>query len=137
MRPWIRAALASGSLLVTIPEGLGSGAQDWPVPLACYLDGVNTANLEATVACFEEAAIVDDVGRKFVGLNAIRGWLDNEVMDGALEIESCEVSENQSRLNCIVHFSPAGSAGFRARYIFETRGNQIVAMTLRYLEDGQ
>ena len=53
MRPWIRAALASGSLLVTIPEGLGSGTQDRPVPLACYLDGVNTANLEATVACFE------------------------------------------------------------------------------------
>lgn len=102
-----------------------------PAPFRCYLNGVAAKDLEATTACFSDAALVIDVGRRIEGKDAIRRWLENEVMGLKYEVES--VTPKQGGAVMIVRISfGSGGGGFRARYDVDFRDWRIIKMDLRY-----
>jgi hypothetical protein len=95
-----------------------------------YADGVNAGNLDGTVSAFAEDAVVIDTGRRIEGRDAIRGWVDNEVMGGKLDLLECSADNGAARM--LVNFAPGGSGGFKAYYIFHTKGDQITTLDLQY-----
>jgi hypothetical protein len=120
--------------------GAAGGGQDVKGGAACgsageamarrYADGVNSGNLDGTVSAFAEDAVVIDTGRRIEGRDAIRGWVDNEVMGGKLDLLECSADNGAARM--LVNFAPGGSGGFKAYYIFHTEGDQITTLDLQY-----
>lgn len=49
-----------------------------PAPIAALVDAVNRGDTAAFLALFVGDAVVDDGGRRFEGLAAIRAWSDAE-----------------------------------------------------------
>ena len=96
----------------------------------CYVDAVNTEDLDALVCCFAPNGVVVDVSRSIEGPDAIRGWAGNEVMGGSLRVLEEEPRPNGTRL--LVHWAPVGSDGWRAYYAFEVQEGRIVVADLQY-----
>ena len=96
----------------------------------CYVDAVNSEDLDALVDCFAPDGLIVDVSREIQGREAIRAWAEGEVIGGALEALEVEPSESGQRL--LVHWAPAGSAGWRAYYTFEMQDGFIVLADLQY-----
>ena len=109
---------------VTVANGLNPAAQ-------AYLDAVNGANLDALVAAFTPNAEINDVSRAISGHDAIRVWADNEVIGGSLRILSI-VEKRADGQKLLVHWSPAGTDGFRAYYDFDMTGGKITGADLQY-----
>src|ERR1700757_5273986 len=59
--------------------------------VAEHIDAINAGDTDRTVATFAEDAYVNDNHREFVGVNAIRRWVTNEVVANKVTIEAREV----------------------------------------------
>ena len=64
----------------------GFSALDIPEPVQCYFSAVAESDLNALTQCFQDAAVIIDVNRKILGIEAIRSWANNEVIGGRYEI---------------------------------------------------
>lgn len=51
-----------------------------PPILIAFRDAINAGDTEAFLGFFPDAGIVEDWGRRFSGLTAIRGWSDKELI---------------------------------------------------------
>lgn len=51
-----------------------------PTILIQFRDAINTGDTEAFLSFFPHDGIVEDWGRRFSGLTAIRGWSDQELI---------------------------------------------------------
>src|SRR6202022_559539 len=51
-----------------------------PAPVQTYITAVNAFDADAAIAAFSDDAVVNDIRREFSGLNAIRAWLDREII---------------------------------------------------------
>jgi len=100
-----------------------------PAPFRCYLDGVAAKNLDATTACFADNALVIDVGRRIEGKEAIRRWLNNEVMGLKYKVESVTAKPGDAIIIVKISFSSGG--GFRAKYDIDL-DTLITKMDLQY-----
>jgi hypothetical protein len=51
-----------------------------PAPVRTYITAVNAFDGDAMIAAFSDDGVVNDTRREFSGLNAIRAWLDREII---------------------------------------------------------
>ena len=59
-----------------------------------YFSAVNGFNTDAIVATFAEDAIVNDASREFRGTDAIRAWVEREIVGDKVTIDVREVVDN-------------------------------------------
>ncbi len=64
-----------------------------PEVAAAYVRAANNHDPAAFIACFAESAIVNDVGREFRGIEAIKAWSDHEIMDAQVTLEVLDVAD--------------------------------------------
>src|SRR5262245_4607197 len=64
-----------------------------PEIAAAYVRATNDHDLPAFLACFDENAVVDDAGREFRGLPAIRAWSEHEIMQAQVTLEVLDVDD--------------------------------------------
>ncbi|MFF5212105.1 nuclear transport factor 2 family protein [Streptosporangium sp. NPDC000396] len=95
-----------------------------------YVDAVNSKDLDKVVSAFHADGVVSDVGREIKGADAIRAWVDNEVIGGRLDVLENTPREGGNRV--LVQFAPGGSGGFRAYYDFQIRDGRIARADLTY-----
>ncbi|MBA8952185.1 nuclear transport factor 2 family protein [Actinomadura namibiensis] len=100
-------------------------------PVAAYVDAVNGKDLDALTKAFAPDGQVVDVGRRFAGRDAIRGWADREVIGGALTVRGV-VERRDGYQKLLVTFAPGGSGGFAAHYAFTVSGSAITRADLTY-----
>jgi limonene-1,2-epoxide hydrolase len=62
-----------------------------PPVVAAYLDGVNAFDVDAIVACFAEDAYVNDARREINGIEAIRRWVEKEMVGDHVTMQPIEV----------------------------------------------
>jgi len=103
-------------------------------PVSAYLQAVNDGDLNGLVASFDPDGVVLDVGRSFVGRDAIRDWASREVLGGSLTVSSVlETDTVSQRLR--VKFGRHGSkAQFIAIYEFQLHGQRISRLEVTYVE---
>ena len=106
-----------------------------PGVIAEHIDAVNTFDTDAIVATFAKDAYVNDNRREIVGLEAIRKWVEKEIVGDKVTLDVREV---------IDHY---GDTIVRARYdgtydkanlpgelvltsYFSLRDNKIVSLTV-------
>jgi ketosteroid isomerase-like protein len=61
--------------------------------VAEHIDAINAGDIDRTVATFAEDAYVNDNRREFIGIDAIRDWVAQEVVSEKVTIEVREVSD--------------------------------------------
>lgn len=99
-------------------------------PAQAYVDAVNAGDLEALARAFAPDGEVRDVSRPIRGRDAIRTWAGNEVIGGRLQVLS--VTAMPGGQDLLVHWAPAGSAGWRAHYRFTMTDSEITLADLQY-----
>ena len=64
-----------------------------PPMAAAYVRSINDRDLAAFIACFADGAVVNDVGREFRGLAAIKAWSDREIFDAQVTLVVLKVAD--------------------------------------------
>lgn len=64
-----------------------------PQTVAAYIRATNNHDAAAFIACFTERAVVNDAGREFRGVAAIKAWSNHEIMDAQVTIEVLDVAD--------------------------------------------
>jgi hypothetical protein len=65
-----------------------------PPVVAAYLDGVNAFDVDAIMACFAEDAYVNDARREINGIDAIRRWVEKEMVGDHVTMQPVEVIDH-------------------------------------------
>jgi hypothetical protein len=65
-----------------------------PKPVETYIDASNAFDGDALIAAFADDAFVNDARREFYGTDAIRAWLDREVIGDKVTMEVTTTSEH-------------------------------------------
>ena len=65
-----------------------------PPVVAAYLDGVNAFDVDAIMACFAEDAYVNDARRAINGVDAIRRWVEREMVGDHVTMQPIEVVDH-------------------------------------------
>jgi hypothetical protein len=63
--------------------------------VAQHIAAVNARDLDATVATFAEDAYVNDNRREFVGIDAVRRWVEREMIGDHVTIDVREVLDHR------------------------------------------
>ena len=58
-----------------------------PPIVEAYVRATNNHDASAFIALFADDAVVDDIGREFRGLDAIKAWSDREIFDVQVTLE--------------------------------------------------
>lgn len=69
-----------------------------PEPAATYVRATNDHDATAFIACFAENAVVNDAGREFRGIAAIKAWSDHEIMDAQVKLEVQGVADRDGEI---------------------------------------
>jgi len=69
----------------TLPNGL-------PRTVSTYLQATNQGDRAAFIGCFDVGALVDDAGREFRGVDAIRDWSEREIFGASVSLEVLAVA---------------------------------------------
>ena len=64
-----------------------------PQTIAAYIRATNNHDAAAFIALFADSAVVNDVGRTFRGLAAIKAWSDREIFDARVTLEVIDVAD--------------------------------------------
>jgi hypothetical protein len=64
-----------------------------PETAATYIRATNNHDAAAFIACFTKNAVVNDAGRVFRGIEAIKAWSDHEIMDAQVTLEVLDVAD--------------------------------------------
>jgi hypothetical protein len=65
-----------------------------PKPVTEYIEASNTFDADRLIAAFAEDALVNDARREFWGRDAIKRWLDKEVIGDKVTMDVTEVIEH-------------------------------------------
>ena len=65
-----------------------------PPVVAAYLDGVNAFDVDAIMACLAEDAYVNDARREINGIDAIRRWVEKEMVGDHVTMQPVEVIDH-------------------------------------------
>ena len=68
-----------------------------PNTIAAYIHAANTHDAVAFIALFADSAVVNDVGREFRGIPAIKAWGDREIFDAKVTFEVINVAERDGK----------------------------------------
>ena len=64
-----------------------------PATAAAYIRATNDHDAAAFMNCFAKSAVVNDAGREFHGLAAIKAWSQHEIMDAMVTLEVLDVAD--------------------------------------------
>ena len=103
-----------------------------PPPLPAYFKAANAHDVEASVACFADDAIVRDEGKDISGSAAIREWKDrtNALYGTAIETTAVDQVDDKTIVTALVSGNFPGSP-VQLRYCFRLDGGKIVALEIR------
>ncbi|MBM4073055.1 MAG: nuclear transport factor 2 family protein [Planctomycetes bacterium] len=62
-------------------------AKKLPATAAAYFRATNNHDAAAFLVCFSESAIVNDAGREFRGMAAIKAWCEHEIIEPHVTLE--------------------------------------------------
>ena len=62
-----------------------------PPSAAAYVRAINNHDAAAFIALFGDGAVVNDAGREFRGVPAIKAWSDHEIMDAQVTLDVINV----------------------------------------------
>ncbi len=68
-----------------------------PATADAYVQSINNHDAVAFMALFNDAAVVDDVGRTFRGSAAIKDWSNREIFDADVTMEVLEVDKQDGQ----------------------------------------
>jgi ketosteroid isomerase-like protein len=103
-----------------------------PRPIAAYFAATNRFDIDATLAPFAAAAVVEDEGQQRRGRPAIRAWLEEVTARYRATVEVAEIAEAGGRtvVTGLVSGTFPGSPA-RLRYSFALAGDEIAALEIR------
>src|SRR5205823_306859 len=111
----------------TLPSPM---ATELPDPVARLLEAANSHDTDTFLACFTEDGVVDDWGREFAGVDAIRGWSDREFIgvDVTLAVTGTMSADAETTIAADV-----GGKGFNgpSHFSFALRDDRVSRMTIR------
>jgi SnoaL-like domain len=67
-----------------------------PATATAYVRSINDGDAAAFITLFGDSAVVNDVGREFRGLAAIKEWSDREIFAPQVTLEVIDVVERDS-----------------------------------------
>jgi hypothetical protein len=59
-----------------------------------HLRAINAFDTEAILATFAEDAYVNDMQREIIGIKAIRGWIEKEIVGERVTVQAREIREH-------------------------------------------
>ena len=68
-----------------------------PAIASAYVRSINEHDATAFIALFADDALVNDVGREFRGLDAIKEWSGREIFDARVTLEVIDVIEGDGQ----------------------------------------
>jgi hypothetical protein len=103
-----------------------------PAPLAAYFAAKNTDDIDAMLAPFDEAAVVEDEGREHHGRAAIRAWMEETTRRYRPKVEVLDATtvEGRTRVTCSVAGNFPGSP-VRLCYAFALDRDAIARLEVR------
>ena len=103
-----------------------------PHPLPAYFKAANAHDVEASVACFADDAIVRDEGKDISGSAAIREWKHrtNALYRTAVEAIGVDQVDDKTIVTAEVSGNFPGSP-VQLRYCFRLDGGKIAALEIR------
>ena len=103
-----------------------------PSVVQVVLDAADRGDVDAFLDAFGAGAVVDDWGREFVGLDAIRRWSDAEFIGKQVTLEVTGVENDGGRT---VVSAQVGGNGFNGPSHFgfdvDVDGAKVARMTIR------
>jgi hypothetical protein len=69
-----------------------------PIAANAYVQSVNNHDAAAFMSLFAYGATVNDAGREFSGLAAIKGWSDREIFDAQVSLEVVEAVDRDGEI---------------------------------------
>jgi hypothetical protein len=102
-----------------------------PEPVARLLDAANKHDTNAFLECFGDDGVVDDWGREFAGVPAIREWSDREFIGAAVTLKI--VGSSVRRNGTIDISADVGGNGYNgpSHFIFTLQNGQVARMAIR------
>jgi hypothetical protein len=101
-----------------------------PDPVEALIDAANDNDVSRFLALFTTDGVVDDWGREFAGIDAIRGWSDREFLGVQVSLAVTDVTQHgdEVEIGAVV-----GGKGFNgtSHFSFRTDGDKIARMTIR------
>lgn len=100
-----------------------------PPPIDRLVDAVHRKDTEALLALFTDDAVVDDWGRRFEGLAAIRAWSDKEFIGARGRLSVTGVLRERHLVTLSADWRSDFYSG-ASRFIFALAGGKIREMTI-------
>src|SRR5277367_212747 len=75
-----------------------SGTVTIPRPVSEYIEASNTFDGDRMIAAFAEDALVNDARREFWGTEAIKRWLDREIIGDRVTMDVTDVVEHHDAI---------------------------------------
>ncbi len=69
-----------------------------PQTAAAYIRATNNHDAAAFIALFADSALVNDAGREFRGIAAIKAWSDREITDAKVTLEVLDVADRDGEV---------------------------------------
>jgi hypothetical protein len=69
-----------------------------PQIAAAYVRAINNHDAAAFIGCFTDSAVVNDAGREFHGIEAIKAWSDREIMAAQVMLEVLDVADRDGEV---------------------------------------
>jgi hypothetical protein len=109
---------------------MASKSESAPAAVAKLLEAANANDTEAFLATFVDGGVVDDWGREFVGIDAIRGWSDREFIGKRVSLDIRSIDRDGK---ATVVTADVGGEGFNgpSHFSFLTDGDHVSRMTIR------
>ncbi|MEX0641683.1 MAG: nuclear transport factor 2 family protein [Pirellulales bacterium] len=107
-----------------------------PEVAAAYVRATNNHDGAAFIELFAESAVVNDAGREFRGLDAIKAWSVREIMDAQVTLEVLDVADRDSEVTITTKvdgtFDRTGlPEPLIINHHITAKGDQIVGLTCR------
>jgi hypothetical protein len=106
-----------------------------PAPVQGYIDAGNAGDGDALIGRFADDALVNDARREFWGKDAIRAWLDREIIGDKVTMDPTATSGHYGEV--IVHAVMDGEYDktglpdpFVLTYYFTVRDDRIVRLII-------
>jgi hypothetical protein len=105
-------------------------ATDIPAPVQRLLDAANADDTDAFLSVFTSDGVVDDWGREFRGVEAIRGWSEKEFIGVRVRLDVTGVERAGEDT---VVTAQVGGEGFNgpSHFTFAVEGERVARMTIR------
>jgi ketosteroid isomerase-like protein len=100
-----------------------------PAPIAILVDAVNRGDTVAFLALLTDDASVDDWGRRFEGIAAIRAWSDKEFIGANGHISVSAVAQHGDTVTLEANWRSDFYSG-ASRFVFVLDGDRVREMRI-------